>query len=188
MSTKDMPWLVDHCLIRQRPGWRDETDLRPVVPATTILHHMVEAAVRPGTVAIGVDDLRLHRWLVAAPAVEVRVETRAVGPDRVAVRLGDHAEGTVLLAPAYPAAPEPWTPSADEQPPRSPPSASTSSGGCSTAPPSAASAAPSASARARPARRSPSRPRPARCWTTPARSSGCGWPSCTRTRPSRSPR
>ncbi|UVS78904.1 acyltransferase domain-containing protein [Actinokineospora sp. UTMC 2448] len=117
VSTTDMPWLADHCFVRQRPGWPDETDLRPVVPATTILHHMAEASVRPGTVAVGVDDLRLHRWLVAAPATEVRVETRALGPDRVAVRLGEYAEGTVLLAPAYPAGPAPWTPSPDEHPP-----------------------------------------------------------------------
>lgn len=114
VSMAAMPYLADHCLIRQRPGWRDETDLRPVVPATTVLHHMVEAAVRPGTVAIGVDDLRLHRWLVAAPAVEVPIRTRVVGPDRVAVELGEYAEGTVVLGRAYESGPRPWAASEDE--------------------------------------------------------------------------
>ncbi|MGW5055370.1 acyltransferase domain-containing protein [Actinokineospora sp. NPDC004072] len=117
VSTADMPWLADHCFVRQRPGWPDETDLRPVVPATTILHHLVEAAARPGMVAVGVDELKLHRWLVAAPATEVDVHVRAEGQDRIAVRLGDYAEGTVLLAPAHPAGPTPWQPSPDERKP-----------------------------------------------------------------------
>ncbi|MBY8854032.1 hypothetical protein K7G98_39715, partial [Saccharothrix sp. MB29] len=30
----DMPYLRDHCFFRQRPGWPDDADRWPVVPAT----------------------------------------------------------------------------------------------------------------------------------------------------------
>jgi malonyl CoA-acyl carrier protein transacylase len=99
VSLRTMPYLHDHCLMRQRPGWPDEADLRAVVPATTMVARMISAAeqVNPGLVAIGVADIRLHRWLPAAPPrqVTIHVEQRAV--DQVHVRLGEHAEGTVLL-------------------------------------------------------------------------------------------
>jgi hypothetical protein len=60
VSLEAMPYLRDHCLMRQRPGWPQEEDLRPVVPATTMVTHMIEAAERafPGLVAVAVEDIR----------------------------------------------------------------------------------------------------------------------------------
>ncbi|MBC6445566.1 acyltransferase domain-containing protein [Actinokineospora xionganensis] len=119
VSTSDMPYLADHCFARQRDGWPDETDLRPVVPATTVVQHLIDAArsAAPGRVVVGVDNLRFRRWLVAAPATEVAVSVRPLDSDRVEVRLGDYADGTVVLGDSYPQAPRPWTPKAGERAP-----------------------------------------------------------------------
>lgn len=103
VSTAAMPYLLDHCFAPQRPDWPDETDRRPVVPATTMIQHMIDAAERtaPGRRAIGLDDVRLHRWLVAAPPQDVVVRTEPVDASRVRVNLGEHADAVVLLGEEY---------------------------------------------------------------------------------------
>ncbi|QKV98014.1 polyketide synthase dehydratase domain-containing protein [Streptomyces sp. NA02950] len=123
ISTRAMPYLLDHCFFPQRPGWPDETDRRPVVPATTILQHLMDAAERaaPGRAAIAVHGARFDQWVAAAPPVEVPV-TVAVSPgapDRFEVAFGDGARGTVETASGHPAdRPAPWrTDPADERAP-----------------------------------------------------------------------
>jgi 3-oxoacyl-(acyl-carrier-protein) synthase/malonyl CoA-acyl carrier protein transacylase len=110
VSTEDMPYLLDHSFAEQREGWPDVIDRRPVVPATTMVRHMMDAAEKavPGLRAVGVTDVRFNRWLVAAPAVDVEV-TVEPRQDRVDVTLGAYASATVLMArrfgaPAHP----PW--------------------------------------------------------------------------------
>jgi 3-oxoacyl-(acyl-carrier-protein) synthase/malonyl CoA-acyl carrier protein transacylase len=111
VSTETMPYLLDHCFAVQREGWPDEADRRPVVPATTMIRHMMDAAEKaaPGLRAVGVTTVRLNRWLVAAPAVDVEITVTPTTPDRVEVSLGEYADAVVLLAQRYPdAAPPPW--------------------------------------------------------------------------------
>ncbi|CRK57238.1 modular polyketide synthase [Alloactinosynnema sp. L-07] len=119
VSTADMPHLVDHCFAWQRDGWPDEDDRRPVVPATTVVQHLIDAAqaAAPGRLVLGVDDVRLRRWLDAAPAVEVPVRVRTLDADRLAVELGDYASGTVVVGARYPQAPAPWPVQPGERPP-----------------------------------------------------------------------
>ncbi len=120
VSLDAMPYLRDHCLMRQRPGWPQEEDLRPVVPATTMVTHMIEAAERacPGLVAVAVEDVRFHRWLLAAPPRSVPIEVEHRGAERAHVRLGEHAEGTVLLGARRTPAPEgAWGPGPGERVP-----------------------------------------------------------------------
>ncbi|MFD7611508.1 beta-ketoacyl synthase N-terminal-like domain-containing protein [Streptomyces sp. NPDC059828] len=99
-----MPYLLDHCFFRQRTDWPDVADRWPVVPATTIVHHMMEAAERsaPGMRAIAVHDARFDRWLTAAEPMDVTVTVTPSGPDRVAVSFGPHARATVELAGRHP--------------------------------------------------------------------------------------
>ncbi|WP_165401509.1 acyltransferase domain-containing protein [Herbihabitans rhizosphaerae] len=118
VSTTAMPYLLDHCLAAQRHGWPDETDLRPVVPATTMVEHLADAVERAsaGSTVTEMRDVRFHRWLVAAPATDVDVEVRWQGTVAQA-RLGDHAEAEVVTAPAHPPAPEAWPVPDDERVP-----------------------------------------------------------------------
>ncbi|NKQ57889.1 acyltransferase domain-containing protein [Amycolatopsis sp. K13G38] len=103
VSTETMPYLLDHSFAEQREGWPDETDRRPVVPATTMVRHMMDAAEKaaPGLRAVGVRDVRLNRWLVAAPALDVTVTVEPRG-DRVEVALGEYASAVVLMAEGFP--------------------------------------------------------------------------------------
>ncbi|GAA2834948.1 type I polyketide synthase [Crossiella cryophila] len=112
MSTETMPYLRDHAFYRTPAGWPDDTDGFPVVPATTMIKHMMDAAetAAPGQRAITVHNVKLFRWLVVAPPVEVELTVTPLAPNRVKVTLGQNAEAEIELAAAYPAADLPvWT-------------------------------------------------------------------------------
>ncbi|MFI6251385.1 beta-ketoacyl synthase N-terminal-like domain-containing protein [Streptomyces sp. NPDC051016] len=113
VSPETMPHLLDHCFFPQRPGWPDVEDRWPVVPATTIVRHMTDAAESAtGLRAVAVHRARFDRWLTATPAVDVPVTVTPEAPGRVSVTFGPTARAVVELAPGY-ASP----PSAPERPP-----------------------------------------------------------------------
>ncbi|MBP2054987.1 acyl transferase domain-containing protein/phosphopantetheinyl transferase [Streptomyces griseochromogenes] len=111
VSPDTMPHLLDHCFFPQRPGWPDVEDRWPVVPATTLVRHMMDAAeeAAPGLRAVAVHGARFDRWLTATPPLDVPVTvTPEPGrPDRVAVTFGPTARAVVELAPHHPAPPPP---------------------------------------------------------------------------------
>ncbi|KPI07565.1 6-deoxyerythronolide-B synthase [Actinobacteria bacterium OK074] len=121
VSPETMPYLLDHCFYPQRPGWPDIADRWPVVPATTIVRHIMDAAeeAAPGRLAVAVHGVRFEEWLTATPAVDVTVTAVPEGPDRLAVSFGPRARGTVELAAAHPPSrPARWRiDPADEEPP-----------------------------------------------------------------------
>ncbi|MEU9957761.1 beta-ketoacyl synthase N-terminal-like domain-containing protein [Streptomyces sp. NPDC050982] len=111
VSPETMPYLLDHCFFPQRPGWPDVADRWPVVPATTIVHHIMEAAqdAAPGMRAVAVHGARFDQWLTATPAVEVPVTAVPDGPGRLAVSFGPRARAVVELGAHFPAPPAtPW--------------------------------------------------------------------------------
>ncbi|MEU6279169.1 beta-ketoacyl synthase N-terminal-like domain-containing protein [Streptomyces sp. NPDC047028] len=104
-----MPHLLDHCFFPQRPGWPDVDDRWPVVPATTIIRLMMEAAERaaPGLTATAVHGARFDRWLTATPPADVQVTVTRDTPDRATVTFGPTARAVVELAPRHPDPPAP---------------------------------------------------------------------------------
>ena len=108
VSVDGMPYLRDHCFFRQRDDWPEITDRWPVVPATTVIAHMIEAAESAGPRAIAVHNARFARWVVAAPAVDVPVTVRPETPARMQVSFGPFAQSTIELGDEYPAAPQIW--------------------------------------------------------------------------------
>ncbi|MDW5326947.1 polyketide synthase [Plantactinospora sp. KLBMP9567] len=117
-----MPYLRDHCFFVQPDDWPDAEDRWPVVPATTVVQHMVDAAEQaaPGTRVVGVRAARFTRWLIAAPPQDVEITVQPVGPGRLEVILNGYARATVEVAPDYPAdRPAVWRyDPATERPPR----------------------------------------------------------------------
>ncbi|MFI9307092.1 beta-ketoacyl synthase N-terminal-like domain-containing protein [Streptomyces triculaminicus] len=116
-----MPYLVDHCFYRQRPDWPDVGDRWPVVPATTMVQHMTDAAAAaPGTgVTVAVRDARFLAWLVAEPAVDVTTTVRSVPgrPGRHTVDFGRYARVETETAPCHPAPPARWLAPVGEEAP-----------------------------------------------------------------------
>ncbi|MFT7865722.1 MULTISPECIES: beta-ketoacyl synthase N-terminal-like domain-containing protein [Amycolatopsis] len=120
VSLEAMPYLLDHCFFKQPPQ-ADPGDRWPVVPATTVIDHLMRFAEQaaPGRHAVAVHDVRLSQWITAVPAVTVPVRVRPQGADRVHAALTGYSQAVVELAPQYPAAaPAPWRfPASAEQVP-----------------------------------------------------------------------
>ncbi|MEV6127861.1 beta-ketoacyl synthase N-terminal-like domain-containing protein [Streptomyces violaceusniger] len=116
VSTETMPYLHDHCFFPQRPGWPDESDRWPVVPATTIVQHLMDAAEHTaaeqtagGAVAVAVHGARFDQWVTAAPPSTVPVTATPASAAHYTVTFGRSARATVEVAPHHPAArPIPW--------------------------------------------------------------------------------
>ncbi|MFE9452970.1 beta-ketoacyl synthase N-terminal-like domain-containing protein [Streptomyces sp. NPDC006739] len=109
VSPHTMPHLLDHCFFPQRPDWPDISDRWPVVPATTIVRHMMDAAeaAAPGLRAVAVHAARFDRWLTATPPVDVPVTVTRTphDPNRLAVTFGPTARAEVELAAHHPEPP-----------------------------------------------------------------------------------
>ncbi|GAA3463211.1 acyl transferase domain-containing protein [Saccharothrix longispora] len=106
----DMPYLRDHCFFRQRPGWPDDADRWPVVPATTVVAHLMSIAenAAPGARATAVHDVRLLKWITATPAADIPVTVHRRTPTEVEVGLTGFSQATVTLADHYPPPPPRW--------------------------------------------------------------------------------
>ena len=103
VDVREMPYLLDHCFFRQRPGWPDEGDRWPIVPATTVITHLMRIAEQacPGMRAVAVHDVRLTQWIEAIPSRELPVTVTRLAPNRLEVGLTGYSQATVELARTY---------------------------------------------------------------------------------------
>ncbi|MDQ3761217.1 MAG: polyketide synthase dehydratase domain-containing protein [Actinomycetota bacterium] len=108
LSLNTMPYLIDHGLVRQPADWPEAADRYPVVPLTTMLELMAEAArdLVPGRTVAGIRDVQAVRFLAVAPPVTVTIDAALDADGNVAVVIDGYARGTVLLADDYPAPPD----------------------------------------------------------------------------------
>nr|WP_143765833.1 type I polyketide synthase [Catenulispora acidiphila] len=107
VGTETMPYLLDHCFFPQQEGWPDVTDRFPVVPATTVIQHMMDAA---GGLAVAVRDARFDQWTAAAPATEVEIVVRREGGEggEAKVEFGPYARATIETGSAFSPPPAVW--------------------------------------------------------------------------------
>ncbi len=108
-SLERYPFLIDHSFFSLPAGWPDPGDGFPLVPFTMTLSRMMAAAERaaPGKLAIGLERVVAYRWIPVDEPRTLPVTARFDGESRVVVRVGEHAEGTVVLANAWPEPPPP---------------------------------------------------------------------------------
>ena len=120
VSLAAMPYLRDHRFFRQRDGWPDESDFRPVVPATTLVDLACRAVERtwPGTTAVAVRDAVFSRWLIASPAQRVPLSMSRDG-DHVTVEIGPYALMNVELGAFTPPPSRTAVPGPETAPPLS---------------------------------------------------------------------
>lgn len=108
-SLERHPFLIDHSFFSLPPGWPDPADGFPLVPFTMTLSRMLAAARRavPGRLPVALKRVIAYRWIAVDEPRTLRVATRREGENGVVVRVGDHAEGTVMLEDHWPEPPAP---------------------------------------------------------------------------------
>lgn len=108
-SLERYPFLIDHSFFSLPPDWPDPADGFPLVPFTMTLSRMLDAArrVAPGRLPVGLERVMAYRWIPVDEPKTLKVETRFDGDSRVVVRVGEHAEGTVVMATRWPEPPAP---------------------------------------------------------------------------------
>jgi acyl transferase domain-containing protein/4'-phosphopantetheinyl transferase EntD len=108
ISVEGLPWLADHCLVRQRDRWPSISDRFPVVPLTTMISWLVEraAAMQPDRVVTRVERIRSTRWLAVVPTADIVLSAVAQGTDQVRVAIEGYSKARVLTSERAPSAPE----------------------------------------------------------------------------------
>ncbi|HEV3265481.1 MAG TPA: beta-ketoacyl synthase N-terminal-like domain-containing protein [Acidimicrobiales bacterium] len=103
------PWLIDHCFYRQPAGWDDLSDRFPVLPMTTMVELLGQAASRlaPELAVTRIENVRAMRWLAGAPPTRAVLTARRVSTDQVDAAIDGYVRATVHLAPSPPPTPEP---------------------------------------------------------------------------------
>jgi acyl transferase domain-containing protein len=103
-SLRSMPDLADHCIFPQADGWPEDSDRFPVVPMTTLLEVMADAALEldPGRAVVGFEHVAAMHWLTVAPATTARVHASRDGVNRITVRIEGYARGCVVLGDSWP--------------------------------------------------------------------------------------
>ncbi|HWE69674.1 MAG TPA: beta-ketoacyl synthase N-terminal-like domain-containing protein [Acidimicrobiales bacterium] len=109
IDVETFPWLVDHCFYRQPVGWADLSDRFPVLPMTTMVELLGQAASRlaPDLTVARIENVRAMRWLPGAPPTRAVLTAKRVGTYQVEAAIEGYARATVHLAPSAPPAPAP---------------------------------------------------------------------------------
>ncbi len=112
-----MPYLKDHCFFAQPANWPHMSDRWPVMPATAIIQHMIEAAesVAAGPKAVKITDAQFSRWVLAEPAQDINITVEPARAGAFMVRFGPYARALIHTAQAYPEPPSPWRFTADAE-------------------------------------------------------------------------
>ena len=98
-SLDRMPYMLDHTLYRQPPGWHDDSDLFPIVAMTTQLWMLEEIARRyaQGRDVIELSDVRNYRWLDISEPVDLEVTIVPEGADTLRIALGPYCRAKVTV-------------------------------------------------------------------------------------------
>lgn len=100
ISIQTHPYLIDHSLTRQRPGWHCIEDMDPVIPMTMTLELFGEIAAQqaPGEWVKKIQNIKVFQWLSVSKPFRETVKGEWKTPQLLAMELDKYASAEVLLA------------------------------------------------------------------------------------------
>ncbi|SEL44517.1 Acyl transferase domain-containing protein [Chitinophaga rupis] len=103
VSLDTHPYLIDHSLIRQRPGWHCADDCEPVIPMTMILEMFGDIAKEnaPGMEVQKIMQVKVFQWMNVATPFRETVKGEWKAPDRIYLDLEKYANAEVHLSQQY---------------------------------------------------------------------------------------
>jgi len=108
ISLDNTPYLIDHALLRQKPGWHCADDMDPVIPMTMIfeLFADIAAANAPGTKVKSISQIQVFQWMNVATPFKATVQGQWQDPYTVAMSIDKYAHAQVSLSAQYAIAPQ----------------------------------------------------------------------------------
>lgn len=103
ISLENTPYLIDHSLLRQKPGWRCADDMDPVIPMTMILELMGETAQEnaPGKKVKKISQVAVFQWMNVATPFRETITGKWLDENRLALTLEKYATAEVQLSGHY---------------------------------------------------------------------------------------
>ncbi|PSL27073.1 type I polyketide synthase [Chitinophaga ginsengisoli] len=103
ISLENTPYLIDHALLRQKPGWHCADDMDPVIPMTMIfeLFADIAAANAPGTKVKSISQIQVFQWMNVATPFRATVKGQWQDPYTVSMSIDKYANALVTLSEAY---------------------------------------------------------------------------------------
>lgn len=102
---RSIPYVKDHELYPQRPGWPIVADRHPVVPMTMevmLVREAVEETL-PGLKVIEVAQIQAYNWLAVSRQLNVDITLKWSGENRIEAEIVGYFRAQVLVAADYPA-------------------------------------------------------------------------------------
>lgn len=105
---RTIPYVCDHELYPQRPGWPVAADRHPVVPLTMEVMLVREAAEQalPGLKVIEVGQIQAYRWLAVAEPLQVEIRLQGVDEQTLDAEIVGYFRARLRVAANYPDARE----------------------------------------------------------------------------------
>ncbi len=103
ITLENSPYLIDHSLMKQKPGWKDVEDLGPVIPFTMMMEifgEVVQAHVS-NEIVQKVQNIRVFQWMGVATPFRETIEGNWKNNTSIFLNLEKYAQADVLLAPDY---------------------------------------------------------------------------------------
>ena len=103
ISLENTPYLIDHALLRQKPGWHCADDMDPVIPMTMIfeLFADIAAANAPGTKVKSISHIHVFQWMNVAAPFKATVKGEWPDPYTISMSIEKYANALVALSEEY---------------------------------------------------------------------------------------
>jgi len=103
ISLENSPYLIDHSLLKQKPGWHCVEDMDPVIPMTMIFELFGEIALEhaPALLVRKIMNIKVFQWMNVVSPFKEKVTGTWKNPYQVYLDLDKYANSEVLLAKTY---------------------------------------------------------------------------------------
>lgn len=100
ISLENTPYLIDHALLRQKPGWHCADDMDPVIPMTMIfeLFADIAAANAPGAKVKSISQIQVFQWMNVATPFRETIKGQWQDPFTIAMSIDKYANALVTLS------------------------------------------------------------------------------------------
>ncbi|WP_440133849.1 type I polyketide synthase [Chitinophaga sancti] len=107
ISLDNTPYLIDHALVKQKPGWPIKEDMDPVIPMTMIFELFGDIARVNGQnrAVKRIYNIQVFQWMNVSSPFKETITGKWEGNDTVQLDLPNYANATVQLTKQFAAPP-----------------------------------------------------------------------------------